>query len=47
MKKNNIETSTNSNVLFFDIIYETKILAWSTYDLYETFIEMKEALPEE
>jgi phosphate/sulfate permease len=47
MKKNNIETSTNSNVLFFDIIYETKILAWSTYDLYETFIEMKDALPEE
>lgn len=44
MKHQNITTSTRANVLFFDIIYEMKILTFSTFDLYESFFEMKDAL---
>jgi len=44
MKHQNISTSTRANVLFFDIIYELKILIFSTYDLFESFYDMKETL---
>ncbi|MCD6366030.1 MAG: hypothetical protein J7L46_00670, partial [Bacteroidales bacterium] len=44
MKHQNISTSTRANVLFFDIIYELKILIFSTHDLFESFYEMKETL---
>lgn len=44
MKHQNITTSTRANVLFFDVIYELKILIFSTYDLFESFYELRETL---
>ncbi len=44
MKHQNISTSTRANVLFFDIIYELKILIFSSHDLFESFYNMKETL---
>jgi Na+/phosphate symporter len=40
LKKNQEKISTKANVLFFDIIYEMKILAFSTFDLYEVYFDL-------
>ena len=40
LKKNQEKISTKANVLFFDIIYEMKILAFSTQDLYEVYFDL-------
>jgi len=40
LKKNQEKISTKANVLFFDIIYEMKILTFSTFDLYEVYFDL-------
>ncbi len=40
LKENQEKISTKANVLFFDIIYEMKILTFSTHDLYEVYFDL-------
>jgi phosphate/sulfate permease len=40
LKENQEKISTKANVLFFDIIYEMKILTFSTFDLYEVYFDL-------
>lgn len=46
LKHNQEKISTKANVLFFDIIYEMKILIFSTFDLYEVYFDLLNLLAE-